>query len=106
MIKLSLGRSGVVVVSTLLGLQLLVLALSVAGFMQISPFCAGPRSSSLGKLFGDLHLLFVGLLVLGFLSLRFPPLRLPYAALLALALCTLPLQARLVSSGQLTCDVP
>jgi hypothetical protein len=106
MIKLSLGRNGVIVVSTLLALQLLVLALSVGAFMQISPFCAGPRSSSLGRLFGDLHLLLAGLLVLGLLSLRFSPLRLPYATLLALALCTLPLQARLVSSGQLTCDVP
>jgi len=57
-------------------------------------------------LFSVVHLLFLALLLMGALSVRFRWLRVPYAALLILGLAALPVQANLVSNGQLECDAP
>jgi hypothetical protein len=104
--KASLGRYGPLVIALLLTVQVLVLLASLGPLLKVSIFCTGPRSSVLAGLFGGIHLLFLGLLVLGLLSLRFSSLRLAYAALLVIGLGALPLQAMLVSNGDLQCDLP
>ena len=101
-----LGTRGAVLVGTMLALQLIVLFFSLGPAIEVSAFCAGPAASPIAVIFSGLHLLFLALLVVGASSLRFAGLRLPYAALLLVALCALPIQARLVSSGQLQCDGP
>lgn len=100
------GRRGPLLIAALLALQLLVLLASFGPLMQVSIFCTGPRSSTLAGLFGAIHLLFLGLLLVGALSLRFSSLRVPYVVLLVLGLGALPMQASLVSSGELKCDLP
>lgn len=100
------GRRGPLLISGLLALQLLLLLASFGPLLQVSIFCAGPRSSTLAGVFGVVHLLLLGLLIVGALSLRFSSLRLPYAALLVLGLAALPMQASFVSNGQLKCDLP
>jgi len=102
----SLGKYGRLIVAALLALQLLLLWLSLGPLDRASVFCTGPRSSTLAGLFGGLHLLFLALAVLGVVSLRFARLRLLYAALLVLGVAALPIQAKLVSNGQLRCDAP
>jgi hypothetical protein len=101
-----LGRRGLLLVAALLAVQLGVLVASFGPWLQVSIFCTGPRSSTLAGLFGAVHMLFAGLLLVGALSVRFPSLRLPYAALLVVGLTALPMQASLVSNGQLKCDLP
>jgi hypothetical protein len=105
-VRASLGKYGLHLVVALLAIQALLLWLSLGPLAQISIFCTGPRSSTVAGLFGGLHLLFFALVVLGLLSLRFASLRLLYVLLLVMALATLPVQAKLVSSGELRCDSP
>ena len=100
------GRPGATLVGSFLLGQVVILWASVSGHEQFSVFCTGPASSSLSWLFGGLHLLFLVLLILGMLSLKVIKLREPYIALLALALVMLPVQARFVHRGALSCDVP
>jgi hypothetical protein len=102
----TLRKHGPLVVATLLVIQVLLLWLSLGPLAQVSVFCTGPRSSTIAGLFGALHLLFLALLFLGLLSFRFAALRPLYAALLILALAALPVQAKLVSDGVLSCDGP
>lgn len=100
------ARRGALLIVALLALQLLLLLASFGPLLEVSVFCAGPSSSTVAGLFGAVHLLFLGLLLLGALSFRFTSLRMPYAALLLLGLAALPMQASLVSNGQLKCDPP
>lgn len=102
----SLGKYGRLIVAVLLALQLSLLWLSLGPLDRVSVFCTGPRSSAIAGVFGGLHLLFLGLGVLGIVSLRFARLRLFYAVLLILGVTALPIQAKLVSDGQLRCDGP
>lgn len=102
----SLGKYGRLVVAALLAVQLSLLWLSFGPLDRASVFCTGPNSSAIAGVFGGLHLLFLGLAILGVVSLRFARLRLLYAVLLLLGVTALPLQAKLVSDGQLRCDGP
>jgi hypothetical protein len=102
----SLGKHGRLIVAALLALQLSLLWLSLGPLGQASVFCTGPNSSPLAGAFGGLHLLFLALAVLGLVSLRIARLRLLYAVLLVIGVAALPLQAKLVSEGLLTCDGP
>ena len=92
--------------AVLLAIQALLFWLSLGALDQISIFCTGPRSSAIAGLFGSIHLVFVALACLGVLSLRFTRLRYLYAGLILIGLASLPLQAKLVSAGQLQCDGP
>jgi hypothetical protein len=85
---------------------LFLLWLSFGPLDRASVFCTGPSSSALAGAFGGLHLLFLGVAVLGVISLRIARLRLLYAVLLMLGIAALPLQAKLVADGQLSCDGP
>ena len=100
------GSRGLIVVAALLFTQLVVLFLSLGPLVSSSVFCTGPSASSIAGLFGVVHLLFSALLALGALSIRFEVLRLPYAVLLLIGLSALPVQAHLVSTGRLQCDLP
>ena len=100
------GRLGAALVGFFLLGQIVVFWASVSGHEQFSIFCTGPASSSLSWLFSGLHLLFLGLLMLGLLSMKVARLRGPYLALLTLALVMLPVQARFVHGGVLSCDGP
>lgn len=100
------GRRGLLLIAALLALQLLLLLASFGPLLKISIFCTGPLTNPLAEVFGVVHLIFLGLLLVGALSMRLPSLRVPYAALLVLSLAALPLQASLVSDGQLKCDLP
>jgi hypothetical protein len=102
------SQRGAALVAVLLVVQVSLLCLSsdAGGYAAISVFCTGPASSTLGPLFGLLHLLFFGLIVVGALSLRFAGLRLLYIGLLAAGLLMLPVQAVLVRNGVLSCDSP
>lgn len=101
-----LGSRGAAVVGAMLAVQLVILFESMGPLISISAFCAGPAANPIASIFGAVHLLLLILLALGVCSFRFTSLRLPYAALLLVALCALPVQAHLVSSGQLQCDLP
>ena len=100
------GRLGAALVVIFLLGQIVVLWASVSGHEQFSVFCTGPASSSLSWLFRGLHLLFLALLMLGLLSMKVVKLRGHYLALLTLALVMLPVQARFVHRGVLSCDGP
>jgi hypothetical protein len=90
----------------MLGLQLVILFLSLGPLLEISAFCSGTAEDQLADIFGGVHLLLLFLLVVGVCSLRFRRLRLTYSALLVITLSALPVQALLVSHGQLHCDLP
>ena len=72
----------------------------------MSIFCTGPNESWVAVMFGVVHLTLLALLGLGLFAIRFWSLRLPYAALLLACLSALPIQAHLVATGNLHCDVP
>jgi len=72
----------------------------------MSILCTGPASSTLGALFGILHLLFLIALLCGALSLFVSWLRGPYVLFLLVALPALPAQVWLVENRTLTCDSP
>jgi hypothetical protein len=90
----------------MLGLQLIILFFSLGPLVEISAFCSGTAGDRLASIFGGVHVLLLFLLVVGVCSFRFKRLRLPYAASLLIGLCALPVQAQLVSDGQLHCDIP
>ena len=99
---------GMALVGVLLIVQISLfwLSMDAGAYAKISIFCTGPASSGLGLLFGLLHLLFFGLLLVGLLSLGVTTLRLLYIVLLLVGILMLPLQAILVSNGELSCDGP
>lgn len=90
----------------LLALQLVLLYLSLGPLDRMSVFCTGHGANLFASAIGYVHLGFLVLFIVGLFALRFPALRLPYALLLILGLCALPLQAHLVSTGDLQCDAP
>lgn len=100
------GRAGMAIVAVLLGLQLVLLYLSLGPLDTMSVFCAGPSANLYATIIGSVHLAFLVLFIVGLFALRFPALRLVYALLLAVGLCALPVQAHLVSTGELHCDAP
>jgi hypothetical protein len=101
------SRGGVLVaVLLLVQVGLFLLSMDAGAYAKISVFCTGPATSSLGLLFGLLHLLFFGLLLVGAVSLWVTGLRLFYVGLLAVGLLMLPIQATLVANDQLSCDGP
>lgn len=100
------GSRGSAVVGAALVLQLVVLVVSMGPAVEVSPFCSGTGTDDLATIFGGVHLLLLALLLVGVCSLRFKRVRLSYVLVLLAALATLPVQAHLVSRGQLHCDVP
>ena len=104
MTELANSRRGAVVVAAFLILQIVLFALSMDAFMEMSVFCTAPTSSPWSLPFGFLHLSFVGLFLLGIVSLRVTELRLRYVALIAIALLLLAVQILLVWKGVLRCD--
>ena len=93
-------------IAVLLVLQLVLLYLSLGPLDTMSVFCAGPGANLFATIIGSVHLAFLVLFIVGLIALRFPALRLAYALFLAVGLCALPVQAHLVSTGQLHCDGP
>lgn len=100
------GRTGAVSVAALLALQLVLLYLSLGPLDTISAFCAGPGANLSATIIGGVHLAFVALFIVGLLALRFTALQAAYTLLLVVGLCALPVQAHLVSIGELRCDAP
>jgi hypothetical protein len=90
----------------LLALQLVLLYLSLGPLDTISAFCAGPGANLPATIMGSVHLAFLALFIVGLLALRFTALRAAYTLLLVVGLCALPVQAHLVSIGELRCDAP
>jgi hypothetical protein len=100
------GPRGTAIIAALLALQFAALIVASGPLLEMSIFCTGPASSTLGGFFGILHLLFLAAFVCGLLALLIPRLRFPYALFLLVALPSLPAQAWLVANDKLTCDFP
>ncbi len=94
-----------VAVWVLLGLQLLLLWLSIDAVLAISVFCTGTKSLPL-YLFSLLHFAYVALLLLGVASILLRAARKPYAIGIVVTLAALPLQYWFVGLGYLYCDGP
>lgn len=94
-----------VAVWALLGLQLLLLWLSIDAVLAISVFCTGTKSLPL-NLFSLLHFAYAALLLLGVASLLLRAARKPYAIGIVVTLAALPLQYWFVGLGYLYCDGP
>ena len=90
----------------MLVVQVVILLVSLETYYEISIFCTGPESSSLSWTFGLLHFAFIGLLVLGLASLARQAARPFYLILTLVGLSALPVQAVLVHSNVLQCDLP
>jgi hypothetical protein len=87
-------------------LQVVVLSLSLETYHEISIFCTGPATGWIQWTFALLHLSFLGLLALGLVSLIWRSARPAYLILIFLGLAALPVQATLVLSRVLKCDLP
>lgn len=90
----------------MLVLQVVVLFAGMGTYYEISIFCTGPASSWLSWVFGLVHLSFLGLLALGLASLAWRPARPAYLIVIFLGMAALPVQAALVHSHVLKCDLP
>lgn len=94
-----------VAVWVLLGLQLLLLWLSIDAVLAISVFCTGTKSLPL-YLFSLLHFAYAALLLLGVAAILLRAARKPYAIGIVVTLAALPLQYWFVGLGYLYCDGP
>lgn len=101
-----LGTKGAAIIAACLALQVAVLAVASGFLFQMSVFCTGPASSTVGTLFGVVHLLFLIAFLAGAFSLFVSWLRPPYLLFLLAALPALPAQVWLVENRALTCDLP
>lgn len=86
--------------------QLVVLFVSWDTYYEITIFCTGPATGWIQWTFALIHLSFLGLLVLGLASLVWLAARPAYLILILLGLAALPVQAMLVHSHVLKCDLP
>jgi len=93
-------------VVVMLALQALVLFVSLDAYHEISIFCTGPATGWVQWTFALLHLSFLGLFALGVASLAWRTARPAYLILIFLGLAALPIQAMLVHSQVLRCDLP
>jgi hypothetical protein len=93
-------------VVAMLVLQMAVLFTGLGTYHEITIFCTGPATGWVQWTFALLHLSFLGLLALGMASLAWRAARPAYLILIFLGLAALPLQAMLVHSHVLKCDLP
>ena len=93
-------------VVTMLILQAVVLGVSLDTYYEITIFCTGPATGWIQWTFALLHLSFLGLFALGIASLLWRAARPAYLILIILGLAALPVQAMLVHSHVLKCDLP
>jgi len=87
-------------------IQVVVLAVSMNNYYEMTIFCTGPATGWIQWTFALLHLSFLGLLALGVVSLVWRAARPAYLILIVLGLAGLPIQATLVHSHVLKCDLP
>ena len=93
-------------VVVMLLLQAVVLFVSMDTYYEITIFCTGPSMGWVQWTFALLHLSLLGLFALGLASLAWRAARPAYLILIALGLAALPIQAMLVHSHVLKCDLP
>jgi hypothetical protein len=93
-------------VVTMLVLQVVVLFVGLDTYYEITIFCTGPATGWIQWTFALLHVSFLGLLALGIASLVWRAARPAYLILICLGLAALPIQAMLVHSHTLRCDLP
>jgi hypothetical protein len=93
-------------VVVMLVLQAVVLFVSMDTYYEITIFCTGPATGWVQWTFALLHLSFLGLFALGITSLAWRAARPAYLILIFLGLAALPVQAMLVHSHVLKCDLP
>ena len=89
----------------MLVLQVAVLFAGMGTYYEITIFCTGPATGWVQWAFALLHLSFLGLFALGLASLAWHPARPAYVILILLGLAALPVQAVLVHSHVLKCDL-
>ena len=100
------SRRAALVVLLMLIFQLVMLGISFGSRPEISIFCTGFGHGWIQWAFAILHISFLGLLALGVMSLRWHRAMPFYLGALVVGLAALPLQAKLVHTKVLQCDVP